>query len=391
MRNKILSIIALASCMAVSAQETCFIKGYIADSQLADGKVLKKVFLNCTDEFGQVQTVASAKVKKGSYAFKCELNQGDPVMQYTITGFSEGEGITLFVEPGEILVNTSSATQLELSTVSGTVTNDAYAAYKAIAQHGEAEVARQIDELKALNGAAWLESAEGKREVKRIRAKETIKVEAENIRFLIEHNASPMTPWAIEHTLFSKLSAAYAEQMTKTIDVSLHTHPYYYSLRNTMLASTLKAGTEAPDITLPLVSGEVKHLTDYRGKHVILSYWTDAEKATEMFAELENVYKATKEQRDEYVIISISLADDVAEWKKTVKALGYDREGWLHACDGAGIGSPAAKRFGVENTPKIILVEPEGHAVSLDMEIDEMLLRIEQILSGDLYYLDMEK
>jgi hypothetical protein len=25
------------------------------------------------------------------------------------------------------------------------------------------------------------------------------------------------------------------------------------------------------------------------------------------------------------------------------------------------------------------------------MEIDEMLLRIEQILSGDLYYLDMEK
>ena len=158
-----------------------------------------------------------------------------------------------------------------------------------------------------------------------------------------------------------------------------------------MLANTLKAGTEAPDITLPLVSGEVKHLTDYRGKHVILSYWTDAEKATEMFAELENVYKATKEQRDEYVIISISLADDVAEWKKTVKALGYDREGWLHACDGAGIGSPAAKRFGVENTPKIILVEPEGHAVSLDMEIDEMLLRIEQILSGDLYYLDMEK
>lgn len=391
MRNEILSIIAFASCMAVSAQETCFIKGHIADNQLADGKVVKKVFLNYSDEFGQVQTVASAKVKKGNYAFKCALSQGAPVMQYTITGFSEGEGITLFVEPGEIQVNTSSATQPELSTVSGTATNDAYTAYKAIAQHGEAEASRQIDELKALNGAAWLESVEGKREVKRIRAKETIKVEAENIRYLIEHNASPMTPWVIEQSLFPKLTAAYADQMTKTIDVSLYNHPYCHSLRNTMLANTLKVGSEAPDITLPLPNGDIKHLKDYRGKYVILNYWTDAEKAAEMFAELENVYKATKEQRDEYVIISISLADDVAEWKKTVKALGYDREGWLHACDGAGIGSPAAKRFGVENTPKIILVEPEGHAVSLDMEIDEMLLRIEQILSGDLYYLDMEK
>ena len=391
MRNKILSIIAFAGCMAVSAQETCFIKGHIADNQLGDGKAVKKVFLNCTDEFGQVQTIASAKVKKGNYSFRCELGQGDPVMMYTITGFGEGEGIALFVEPGEIYVNTSEAIQPELSTIAGTATNDAYAAYKTIAYNGEAEVAGQIDELKKLNGAEWLESMDGKKEMKRIKAKEAIKVETEALRFLIEHNASPMTPWVIEHSLLPKLTAAYAEQMTKTIDVSLYNHPYYHSLRNTMLASTLKVGSETPDITLPLVNGDMKHLNDYRGKHVILNYWSDADNAAEMFAELQRVYEVTQEQRDEYVIISVSLEKNVTEWKKAVKGLGYKGEGWLHACDGAGADSPAAKRFGVENTPKIILVEPEGHVVSLDMEIDEMLLRIEQILSGDLYYLDMEK
>lgn len=391
MRNKILSIIVVASCIAASAQERCIISGHIANGQLAGGKGVKKVYLTHTNEFGQSTTVATAKVKKGSYIFKYKLAENAPVLQYTITGFGDGKGISLFVEPGEVVVSTSAALQPELSTVAGTPTNDTYAAYKAIACDGHSEVARQVAALEERHGKEWFESAEGKSEVKRIKAKEAIKTEAESLRFLIEHNASPMTPWVIEHELFSKLSAAYGEQMTKTIAVSLHEHPYYLSLRNAMLASTLKAGSTAPDITLPLLNGTTKHLNDYLGKHVILNFWNDAEEAAEMFAELQRVYEVTQEQREQYVIISISLDSDASAWAKAVKALDLDREGWLHACDGAGFDSPAAKRYGIESAPRIILIEPEGHAVSLDMEIDEVVLRIEQILSGDLYYLDMEK
>lgn len=391
MRNKIFAIIALAGCMAVSAQETCVINGHIDDCQLADGKKVKMVQLTRTNEFGQKSVVATAKVKKGAYTFKYELAPGEPVLQYVITGFGEGKGVALFVEPGEVVVNTSAVAQPEQSTVAGTPTNDAYAAYQAIAAEGQDRVAQQVAALEALHGAAWLESAEGKLEVKRIKAQEAIKIEAEELRFLIDHNASPMTPMVIEQSQFPKLSAAYGEQMTKTIAVSLQQHPYYHSLRNTMLASTLKAGTEAPDITLPLLSGETKHLADYRGKHVILNFWSDAAQAAEMMTELHSVYDLTREQRDGFVILSISLASDAAAWREAVKSLGIDREGWLHACDGAGINSPAAKRYGIEKTPRIILIEPEGHAVSLDMEIDELALRIEQILSGDLYYLDEVK
>ena len=391
MRNKIFTIIALAGCMAVSAQETCVINGRIGDCQLVDGKKVKMVQLTRTNEFGQVSTVATAKVKKGAYTFKYTLASGEPVLQYTITGFGEGKGIALFVEPGEVVVNTSAAAQPEQSAVSGTPTNDTYAAYQAIAAEGKDRVAQQVAALEALHGAAWLESTEGKQEVKRIQAQETIKTKAEELRFLIGHNASPMTPMVIEQFQFPKLSEAYGEQMTKTIAVSLHNHPYYHSLRNTMLASTLKVGSTAPDITLPLLSGEIKHLADYRGKHIVLNFWNDAAQAAEMMAELQSVYELTREQRDGFVILSISLGDDVAAWKETVKTLGIDHEGWLHACDGAGANSPAAKRYSVEKTPRIILIEPEGHAVSLDMEIDELALRIEQILSGDLYYLDEVK
>ena len=295
MRNKIFSIIALAGCMAVSAQENCIINGHIGDTRLADGKKVKTIRLTRTNEFGQTSTVATAKVKKGAYTFKYTLAPGEPVLQYAITGLGEGKSIALFVEPGEVAVNTSAAVNPEQSTVAGTPTNDTYAAYQAIAAEGQGRVAQQVAALEALHGAAWLESAEGQQEVKRIQAQEAIKTEAEALRFLIDHNASPMTPWAIEHFLFPKLSAAYAEQMTKTLAVPLQNHPYYHSLRNTVLASTLKAGTEAPDITLPLLGGETKHLADYRGKHVILNFWTDAAQAAEMMAELQSVYELTRE------------------------------------------------------------------------------------------------
>ena len=43
MRNKILSIIVAVSCIAANAQEKCIINGHIDDSQLADGKEVKKV------------------------------------------------------------------------------------------------------------------------------------------------------------------------------------------------------------------------------------------------------------------------------------------------------------------------------------------------------------
>ncbi|MBR4312253.1 MAG: AhpC/TSA family protein [Bacteroidaceae bacterium] len=391
MRNKILSIIAVAGCMAVSAQETCIITGSLADNQLADGKKVKKVYLTRTNEFGVATTVATAKVKKDGYTFKYKLTPDEPVMQYTITGFGDSQGIDLFVEPGEIAVATPSAIHPEHSTVVGTPTNDTYTAYKAIAHEAACEAARQIAALEQQHGKEWLESKEGKSAVKRIKAAEAVNAESQSLRFLIDHHDSPMTPLVAEQTLLPKFSAAYAEQITKSIALSLQDHPYYHSLRNTMLANSLKVGNEAPDITLPMLIGDTKHLTDYRGKYILLHFWAEGEKSADTFAELQHVYEVVKEHPEQFMILSISLDSDVSAWEKAVKSYGVDRTAWLHACDGVGPESPAAKRYGIAHTPQIVFIEPEGHAISLNMDLDEITMRIEQILMGDLYYLDQEK
>ena len=107
-----------------------------------------------------------------------------------------------------------------------------------------------------------------------------------------------------------------------------------------------------------------------------------------MIAEMQRVYEVVKAAGEQFVIISFALNENTAEWKNAVEANNMNREGWLNACDAAGTESLAAELLGVEAAPKIVLVEPEGLAVSLNLETDEVLMRVEQILSGDLYYLD---
>lgn len=392
MQHRILSaIIAATLSVAAIAQETCTIKGHIADTQLGDGTKVKKVALTRTNELGQTLEVATAKVKKGNYTFTYTLAENEPTLQYHITGFGAGQGIALFVEPGSVSIATPNAMQPQQSTVAGTPTNDTYAQYRAILDAGASSTAGQIAALEQRHGKEWLATAEGKSATKRIEAMQAIKTETEALRFLIEHNASPMMPLEVEHTLLPKLSEAYADQMVKAVSSTLHQHPYYRSLHNAVLASALKVGNVVPDITLPLMSGDTKHLTDYRGKYIILNYWTPGEeKCDAMLAELKNVYDVVKGEKD-YIILSVALTSDAATWEKEVEARGINREGWLHACDGIGAESPAAQRFKVAATPKILLIEPEGHAVSLDMELDEVIMRIEQIMSGDLYYLDQKE
>ena len=384
MLHRILSTIAVAFiCIAASAQGVCVIKGNIADDRMSDGSKIKKLTLTRTDELGRTIEVATAKVKKGKYAFRYELAKDEPVFMYAIKGFGEGNDVEVFVEPGEVVVNTNSNMS---SIATGTPTNDLYLKYCATC-NDDSILPFAKDILERKHGAGWFATPEGKDALNRI-ARESIKIKANLLRMLIDNNASPMTPLMIERWL-PLLTPAYADQMLKTIHFSLEKHPYYLSLRNRVLANDLKVGNELPDITLPLRNGEVKKLSDFRGKYVVLNFWANGcAKSAEMLAEMKNLHEVVKENQDQFVMISVALESDAAAWQAAVNTNGMNCEGWLNACDLAGTDSPAAKLLGVDKAPRIILVEPEGRAVSLDMDIDEVVMRVEQILDGDLYYFD---
>ena len=393
MRHRLIAtIFSFIACFAVYAQDLCVINGKIADDKLANGKAIKKVFLTSADEYGRRTVVAEAKVKKGSYTFKYKISADEPVMQYTITGFDNEKGIKLFVEPGTVVINTATAQNPCQSKLSGTATNNLYEEYKQIDINADEKVAKAIEALVQQNGKEWLESKEGKQEVKRIEATERIKREADRIRFLIDHNASPMTPLEMECRVMPYLSNAYAEQMMKSVYTPLQKHPYYQSFRNAVLARNIKVGNEVPDIAITLRDGKTVKLNDNRGKYILLDFWASTcEKSMQNRNTLKELYQATKEEQDKFVIVSLSLDSDKNAWGNALDNNGLALDGWVQGNDTMGTESIAAKLFGVKKTPHMILIDPEGRAISLNMEADEVQMRVEQILEGDLYYLDQSK
>ena len=238
----------------------------------------------------------------------------------------------------------------------------------------------------------WLESKEGKQEVKRIEATERIKRESDRIRFLIDNNASAMTPLEMERSVTPYLSNAYAEQMMKSVSTPLQKHPYYLSFRNAVLARNIKVGNEVPDIAITLRDGKTIKLNDYRGKYILLDFWASTcEKSMKERTILKELYEMTKEEQEKFIIVSLSLDSDKIAWGNALDNNGLALDGWVQGNDTMGTESIATRLFGVKNTPHMILIDPEGRAISLNMEADEVQMRVEQILEGDLYYLDQSK
>ena len=62
--------------------------------------------------------------------------------------------------------------------------------------------------------------------------------------------------------------------------------------------------------------------------------------------------------------------------KRSVKALGINREGWLQAYDSQNEVSPAAKLFGIRDIPKCILISPDGKAISFTLMGIELFARV---------------
>lgn len=388
----IATIFSFIVCFAVSAQDLCVINGKISDDRLANGKAIKKVFLTSYDEYGRPTVVATAKVKKGSYTFKYKTSADAPVMQHAITGFDNEKSIKLFIEPGTVVVNTAAAANPCQSEVSGTPTNDLYKEYKDIDRKAQETIAKKIETLEQKNGKAWMESKEGKQEVKRVTAKELIRTEADRIRFLIDNNASPMTPLMMHKTVMPYLSDAYAEQMVKSVSTALHGHPYYQAFRNAVLARILKVGNEVPNIAITSGDGKATRLNDYRGKFILLDIWaSNCEKSMQSRETLKEIYDIIKEQQDNFIIISLSVDNDKAAWNNATSTNGTLLNGWVQGIDPIGAESPNIKLLGVDATPRMILIDPEGRLISRDLKSDEALMRVEQILDGDLYYLDQSK
>jgi len=125
-----------------------------------------------------------------------------------------------------------------------------------------------------------------------------------------------------------------------------------------------KQGQLAEDIALPTPEGDTLHLSDLKGKVVLLDFW--ASWCGPCRVANRGMAKIYSKFRDKgFEIFSVSIDNEKKDW---IKAIKKDNITWKQVNMPGSWESPIARRWGIEAIPTSYLIDRDGHLVAMDLE-----------------------
>lgn len=144
------------------------------------------------------------------------------------------------------------------------------------------------------------------------------------------------------------------------------------------LKTLLLPGMEAPDIELSDPDGNMRRLSDLRGKVVLIDFWASWCRPCRM--ENPNVVRLYNQYHDlGFEIFSVSLDNNRDAW---LKAIADDHLVWPnHVSDLRGWSSAGGRLYGISSIPSTVLVDANGNILARNLRGRDLENKLNEIFA----------
>ena len=192
------------------------------------------------------------------------------------------------------------------------------------------------------------------------------------------YETSQVTPFYIYDRFMGNTDKL--EKALGLLSPTLNSNAYVKACRAELARQKKTAvGQPAYDFSLQDVEGRTYHLSDYRGRYVLVEFsaswcgWCKKE-----IPYLRQVYEQHKDNKD-FAMLTVNLDDKREKWVEDVKH--YDLP-WPVVSDLKGFDGEVTEAYNVHGIPAIFLIDPQGRIVEKNLRGEEMIQTVNRRLQA---------